>query len=196
MSSTQRLAVWNGERERTTGGLRRSDLVKNRHGRLVSKKKSAIARKLNNLGKYLAGTRKTKSSPKKVKKAPEKADEKKEEKKPERHKKKPTKRRQKLDLVTKMTQDPEVKAKRKKILKRKTQVSSEVDVANIIPEIPKEEKRVTRRTGRRRKKVDYSKMGGTLITQKQLEKARKKPVPRRRRKKPKNADPVLDTIHV
>ena len=54
MSSAQRIAVWNGERAQTTGGLKKSDLMKNRHGRIVSKRKSEVARKLNNLGNFLA----------------------------------------------------------------------------------------------------------------------------------------------
>ena len=54
MSSAQRIAVWNGERASTTGGLKKSDLMKNRHGRIVSKRKSEVARKLNNLGNFLA----------------------------------------------------------------------------------------------------------------------------------------------
>ena len=54
MSSAQRIAVWNGERAQTTGGLKKADLIKNRHGRIVSKLKSEVARKLNNLGNFLA----------------------------------------------------------------------------------------------------------------------------------------------
>ena len=226
MSSIQRLAVWNGDREKTTGGLRKGDLVKNRHGRLVSKKKSAIARKLNNLGSYLAGAKgnrkggrkkdskdaaasqaektekveKHTKKPAKRRRTPKDAAASQAEttEKVEKHKKKPAKRRRNpKDGVDKMVQDPEVKAKRKKILKRKTQVSADVDVANIIPKIPKlEAKTVPRRTGRRRKKVDYSKMGGTLITSKQLKKAKRKAIPKRRRKKKKNVDPILDTIHI
>lgn len=188
MSTAQRLAVWNGEREKTTGGLHKKDLIKNRHGRIVSKRKSAVARKLNNLGRFLAGGSRTKgdrSSGKKtasVSKTTKKA------------KQKKTRRENPKKAVEQMTGDPEVKAKRKKILKRKSQVSPDVDVANVIPKM--DEKRGTRKSGRRRKRVDYSKMGGTLVTPSQLEKAKRKPVPRRRRKTKKNADPVLDTIHI
>lgn len=200
MSSTQRLAVWNGEREKTTGGLRKGDLIKNRHGRLVSKKKSEVARKLNNLGKYLAGTKKKAASSKDSKKNKGAAEKREEEKddKVEKRKKKPAKSRRKAtDAVSKMVQDPEVKAKRKRIRKRKSQVSPDVDVANIIPKIPKlEKKQPGRRSGRRKKKVNYSKMGGTLISLKDLEKAKKKPVPRRRPKKKVNTDLVLDTLHL
>jgi outer membrane biosynthesis protein TonB len=67
MSSAQRIAVWNGERASTTGGLKKSDLKKNRHGRIVSKKKSEVARKLNNLGNFLASKAKAaKAGPAKV----------------------------------------------------------------------------------------------------------------------------------
>ena len=54
MSSAQRIAVWNGERAHTTGGLKKADLMRNRHGRIVSKRKSEVARRLNNLGNFLA----------------------------------------------------------------------------------------------------------------------------------------------
>ena len=64
MSSAQRIAVWNGERASTTGGLKKSDLMKNRHGRIVSKRKSEVARKLNNLGNFLARKAKGKAAKK------------------------------------------------------------------------------------------------------------------------------------
>ena len=53
MSSAQRIAVWNGERAQTTGGLKKADLMRNRHGRIVSKKKSGQAFAQNNLGSFL-----------------------------------------------------------------------------------------------------------------------------------------------
>ena len=74
MSSAQRIAVWNGERAQTTGGLKKADLIKNRHGRIVSKKKSEVARKLNNLGNFLASkgakAAKAKAEPEKPKPKP------------------------------------------------------------------------------------------------------------------------------
>ena len=71
MSSAQRIAVWNGERAQTTGGLKKADLIKNRHGRIVSKKKSEVARKLNNLGNFLASKgAKAKAQPEKPKPKP------------------------------------------------------------------------------------------------------------------------------
>ena len=52
-SSAQRIAVWKGQRAKTSGGLTRSDLIKNKRGRIVSKAKSQGARDRNNLGKWL-----------------------------------------------------------------------------------------------------------------------------------------------
>ena len=53
MSSKQRLEVWRGTRERTSGGLRKSDLTRNKRGKVVSKKKSTQAASQNNLGSWL-----------------------------------------------------------------------------------------------------------------------------------------------
>ena len=53
MSSAQRLAVWKGERAKTSGGLTKKDLVKNKRGKIVSKRKSSQASKDNNLGEWL-----------------------------------------------------------------------------------------------------------------------------------------------
>ena len=44
-----RIQVWRGTREKTRGGLTKADLVKNRYGKLVSKKASAAAKKNSNL---------------------------------------------------------------------------------------------------------------------------------------------------
>jgi outer membrane biosynthesis protein TonB len=49
----QRRLVWGGKMRKTTGGLTRDDLVLNRHGRIVSKRKSQAASKVNNLGNWL-----------------------------------------------------------------------------------------------------------------------------------------------
>lgn len=38
-----RRCVWNGTAHHTPGGLTKSDLMKNKHGRIVSKKRSANA---------------------------------------------------------------------------------------------------------------------------------------------------------
>ena len=52
-TSKQRLEVWRGTREKTSGGLRKADLIKNKRGKLVSKKKSTQAASQNNLGDHL-----------------------------------------------------------------------------------------------------------------------------------------------
>ena len=52
-SSSQRQEVWNGTRAKTSGGLTKSDLVKNKRGKIVSKKKSTQASNQNNLGAFL-----------------------------------------------------------------------------------------------------------------------------------------------
>ena len=52
-TSTQRLQVWRGELERTTGGLTKAMLTKNKRGKIVSKKKSRQAASSNNLGNWL-----------------------------------------------------------------------------------------------------------------------------------------------
>lgn len=49
----QRLRVWRNEIRRTSGGLRREDLMLNRHGKIVSKRKSLAATGANNLGQWL-----------------------------------------------------------------------------------------------------------------------------------------------
>ena len=48
-----RLQVFRGKRTRTSGGLKKVDLVKNKFGKIVSKKKQVKAKKKSNLGKYL-----------------------------------------------------------------------------------------------------------------------------------------------
>ena len=77
-SSKQRLEVWRGVRQKTSGGLRKADLVKNARGKIVSRKKSKQAGDQNNLGDYLRDTGKTipkdkMLQPKKVKKVAPKA---------------------------------------------------------------------------------------------------------------------------
>jgi len=37
--------VWHGSANHTAGGLKKADLVKNKHGRIVSRKKQAAGRK-------------------------------------------------------------------------------------------------------------------------------------------------------
>ena len=153
MSSAQRIAVWNGERASTTGGLKKSDLMKNRHGRIVSKRKSEVARKLNNLGNFLArkakgkAAKKAEPKPEPPKVAPPKPKPKPRPKPPkvappkkksqaeitkEKHIKKFLERKKMKDsgYIKNITKDPEVIAERKK---KGRHFKSAVDPANIIP---------------------------------------------------------------
>ena len=52
-STKQRLEVWQGIRRKTSGGLTKADLIKNRRGKIVSKRKSAQAHSQNNLKDFL-----------------------------------------------------------------------------------------------------------------------------------------------
>ena len=53
VGSSQQRSVWLGTRAKTSGGLTKSMLVKNKRGKLVSKKKSEQASSQNNLGSWL-----------------------------------------------------------------------------------------------------------------------------------------------
>ena len=53
MSSRQRTEVFAGTRKKTSGGLTKADLTKNKRGKIVSKKKSVQAANQNNLGSLL-----------------------------------------------------------------------------------------------------------------------------------------------
>ena len=55
MPQSERQRVWKGMLKKTSGGLTKADLVKNKRGKIVSKKKSAAAKKNkeNNLGQWL-----------------------------------------------------------------------------------------------------------------------------------------------
>ena len=56
MPQTQRMRVFKGELAKTSGGLRKADLVRNKRGKIVSKKKSSHAHgNANNLGSWLRG---------------------------------------------------------------------------------------------------------------------------------------------
>ena len=67
--SEQRQAVWKGRLRKTSGGLTRDDLMLNRSGRIVSKRKSLAASKVNNLGDWLRNKgQKFKDVPAKAKK--------------------------------------------------------------------------------------------------------------------------------
>ena len=66
--------VYRGSRDTTPGGLRKSDLTKNKYGKVVSRKASATAKRKNNLGVY--------QSSKAKKPAPKRKPRKKKPKKP------------------------------------------------------------------------------------------------------------------
>jgi len=46
-----RAEVWHGNAKKTTGGLTKKDLIKNKHGEIVSKKKHLTAKKEKRLEK-------------------------------------------------------------------------------------------------------------------------------------------------
>ena len=52
-TSKQRTQVWHGLLAKTTGGLTKKDLIKNKRGKIVSRKKSSQAASANNLGSWL-----------------------------------------------------------------------------------------------------------------------------------------------
>ena len=56
MPQKERMRVWKGELKKTSGGLTKKDLIKNKRGKIVSKKKSEQAvGDENNLGSWLRG---------------------------------------------------------------------------------------------------------------------------------------------
>ena len=220
MSSAQRIAVWNGERASTTGGLKKSDLMKNRHGRIVSKRKSEVARKLNNLGNFLARKAKGKAAKKaepkpepKPKPEPPKVAPPKPKPKPkpkvappkkksqaeiakEKHIKKFLERKKMKDsgYIKNITKDPEVIAERKK---KGRHFKSAVDPANIIPNQRAGLPGKLKKAPKKKKKIEVIDLsGGRLrrITQKQLDRAKKKQVPRRPKKRRKKRDTLSLTV--
>ena len=46
-----RAQVWHGTAKKTTGGLTKKDLMKNKHGRIVSRKKHTMEKKMKRLEK-------------------------------------------------------------------------------------------------------------------------------------------------
>ena len=223
MSSAQRIAVWNGERASTTGGLKKSDLMKNRHGRIVSKRKSEVARKLNNLGNFLARKAKGKAAkkaepkpepkpkPEPPKVAPPKPKPKPRPKPPkvappkkksqaeitkEKHIKKFLERKKMKDsgYIKNITKDPEVIAERKK---KGRHFKSAVDPANIIPNQRAGLPGKLKKAPKKKKKIEVIDLsGGRLrrITQKQLDRAKKKQAPRRPKKRRKKRDTLSLTV--
>lgn len=51
--------VYNGTAKQTAGGLTLSELMKNKHGKIVSKKKHQQAMRNNNLGEFLYRNKKS-----------------------------------------------------------------------------------------------------------------------------------------
>ena len=215
MSSAQRIAVWNGERASTTGGLKKSDLMKNRHGRIVSKRKSEVARKLNNLGNFLARKAKGKAKKAEPKPEPPKVAPPKPKPKPkpepkvappkkksqaeiakEKHIKKFLERKKMKDsgYIKNITKDPEVIAERKK---KGRHFKSAVDPANIIPNQRAGLPGKLKKAPKKKKKIEVIDLsGGRLrrITQKQLDRAKKKQAPRRPKKRRKKRDTLSLTV--
>jgi len=75
----KRAQVWHGTAFKTTGGLTKSHLHKNKHGRIVSKRKAATAKREKRLekagykptkGKFVVMRKSMKKSSKKAKSAP------------------------------------------------------------------------------------------------------------------------------
>jgi len=52
-SRPDRIRVWRGEIKRTKGGLVKADLMKNKSGKIVSRRRSAAAKGNSNLGEWL-----------------------------------------------------------------------------------------------------------------------------------------------
>ena len=116
MPQSERLRVWKGELKKTSGGLRKQDLMKNKRGKIVSKKKSEAAKKNkeNNLGQWLRSkgdqflskglkqeniVRKNKPGRKAFKKKEEVPEEKQSEVKPTKPKPKPKPKPKKISKV-------------------------------------------------------------------------------------------------
>ena len=56
MPQKERLRVWRGEIKKTSGGLTKEELIRNKRGKIVSRKKSSHAvGDANNLGSWLRG---------------------------------------------------------------------------------------------------------------------------------------------
>jgi hypothetical protein len=69
MNIGSRAQVWHGTAVKTSGGLRRKDLMMNKHGRIVSKRKHHTAKKEKRLKKHGYTTKKGKFGAVKMKKS-------------------------------------------------------------------------------------------------------------------------------
>ena len=72
MKIGSRLQVFKGTATRTSGNLRKQDLVRNKAGKIVSKRKQSLAKKQSNLKGFLVGTPAAKPPQKKAPKPPQK----------------------------------------------------------------------------------------------------------------------------
>lgn len=149
MPQTQRMRVFKGELAKTSGGLRKADLVRNKRGKIVSKKKSSHAHgNANNLGSWLRGKGDTfGGKPKGLKE---------EKPKPAPKKPKPVQK-----PAPKPTPKPAPKPKKKKLSSKATVVS--------LPKRPKKTKVEPFKAG---EKKDLSKISvGNIIVAKAKEKS-------------------------
>jgi hypothetical protein len=160
--------------------------MRNRHGRIVSKRKSEVARRLNNLGNFLAnkakGAKKPAAEPKPKPRGPGRS------KIPGHPAKQPAAVKPKpkpKPVAVKPKPKPKPVAVKPKPKPKPKPVA--VDPALIPPKI---DKRLKKKPIPKKKKLDFGfgpidLTGGRLrkVTQKQLDRAKKKPIPRRAKKK-------------
>ena len=183
MPQKERLRVWRNELKKTSGGLTRDQLTKNKRGKIVSRKKSGQAvGAANNLGSWLRGkgdkfagkpkgldekeeeklaevpAKKTKAAPKKEKAAPKKKQA------------APKKKAAVVDLT-----DSPVKAEKPKPKKKKLEPmlpgekkSSKISVGNILGKEERDrdaeahQRKVMLRMGFTNKEIDDALSGGRL----------------------------------
>ena len=144
MPQKERLRVYLGELKKTSGGLTRDDLVKNKRGKIVSRKKSGQAvGDANNLGSWLRGKGDPfKGKPKGYKEQEKDADDEKlaEVPKPKPKKKKVAAPKKKKKVAVIDLTDSPVKAAKPKPKKKKLEPMkpgekkdlSKVSIGNII----------------------------------------------------------------
>merc|ERR1712188_46469 len=63
-SKRAKLTVFNGTKERTVGGLKKADLIKNKRGKIVSKKQSLLSKKrlALTIGPWIQAVKKARSA--------------------------------------------------------------------------------------------------------------------------------------
>ena len=218
-SREQRVRVWRGELKKTTGGLTKDDLVKNRKGKIVSRRKSRQAADQNNLGEWLRnkgdrfqdmpqahaakGLKAIKPKP------PKKAPEPKPKRVPPALPRGPGRSKipghpAKQPAAVKPKPKPKPVAVKPKPKPKPVAVKPKpkpkpkpvaVDPALIPPKI---DKRLKKKPIPKKKKLDFGfgpidLTGGRLrkVTQKQLDRAKKKPIPRRAKKKRTRRKPSM-----